>query len=150
MAIPDWLTTAMTDRRHQYTVTQGSEHYPLLAMQIANGFKLIEILRTRVVGICEQYKTVYSLLFTQSKFIYFSTVKLIIKMFINFCVLDFNVQKCCIVERFEVASPIYSLGFSVVAQSDCLKTTFRGYTTANEDEVYSTNKIVLWKNINVR
>ena len=59
-------------------------------------------------------------------------------MFINFCVLDFNVQKCCVVERVEVASPIYSLGFSVVAQIDCMKTTFRRYTTQIEDEVYIT------------
>ena len=98
-----------------------------------------------MVSIYGYFYIVYRLLSQQSKFKIIITVKLksVFLTCIVFSALDFYVQKYCVGERIEVPAAFCSLGFRVAVQSNCLRTTFRGYTIANEDEVYTTNKMVV-------
>ena len=98
-----------------------------------------------MVSIYGYFSFVYRLLSQQSKVNIIYTVKLksLSIMCIFNSVLDFCVQQCCVGERVGASAASCSPGFKVTVQSNSFRTTFEGYTIANEDEVYTTIKMVV-------
>ena len=132
-------------RRQLWTGADVRGCYPLFTRHTTNWFRVSEQQRAGMVGIYGYFYIVYRLLSQQSKFKIIFTVKLksLSLTCIVISVLDFCIQQYCVGERVGVSAASCSLGFRVTVQSNCLRTTFDGYTIANEDEVYTTIKMVV-------